>query len=830
MKTRYPASFKSSCFATLGLIVLFLLSTQSLTAQQTVDYDGHPAEKVFAHPDKRIYAAGERLYAAIYLVDGKWHLPDTTSGVVYVELRGPEGTVLGRRMVYPAGGHAAADFQLPTDLEPNIYRLVAYTNYQRNWGTARIFQTPIQIVSGLEEAEGAADAEIKPNREVPSDYASYPATATSKKVTLRFFPEGGDCVVGMRCRVAVVAEDAGGRPVEIQGFLRNAGEERPLLFFATRGTGVGHFRYSPVAGQRLEAYVNDQPTAYALPAPRAEGYALSVTNSADSITVGVRSNTATGLAGSRVEINVRGAEVLLPTLPRSAGVAIQLIKDSLRAGLYTATLYDPRNEPVAERLFFVAPTQKDSIQLVMDRERYGLRDTVRLRAGMPAGRISYAVLPVTSTTGPVQDDIRSWLLLNSELPKPIAPLPLLLNAEREDLRDLDIDDFLLTRGWRRFARIPTITAASDSFRRERGLYLDGRLLRPYTEGKPRKGKVWFNTVENPVQVTTLTDEDGKFSFGPFVTFDTLNIVLQARYRNSEKRFNNSLSLDDNRSVDIAVDQYRSPILPDRRWTFPATQAVIDPADQYTSLSSQVLSVARSYDSLVIDLATVNVKARRIDQREEEIRSRTGMFSNPNSRIVADSVPWRYGALSFVDLIRMEPGVRITGTTYAPNIVIRGINSISLSSQPAYFLDGVPVDINALVTLPVMDIDFIDIFKGPGAAIFGSRGAGGAILVYTRRGSNVTRTVPGVVDVKFPGYHVARQFPVFAADAAGNAGRPDFRTTLFWEPFLFTSRRGVAEQTFTTSDQPGRFIIIAQGLTNDGQPLTGTATFRVSTAR
>lgn len=82
---------------------------------------------------------------------------------------------------------------------------------------------------------------------------------------------------------------------------------------------------------------------------------------------------------------------------------------------------------------------------------------------------------------------------------------------------------------------------------------------------------------------------------------------------------------------------------------------------------------------------------------------------------------------------------------APVIRIRGTNSISLSSYPLIVIDGVPVssgDVsssanvtnNPLADINPADIESIDVLKDAAStAIYGSRAAGGVLLVTTKRG-------------------------------------------------------------------------------------------------
>lgn len=85
---------------------------------------------------------------------------------------------------------------------------------------------------------------------------------------------------------------------------------------------------------------------------------------------------------------------------------------------------------------------------------------------------------------------------------------------------------------------------------------------------------------------------------------------------------------------------------------------------------------------------------------------------------------------------ITPGVNISRNNGQPGagtkVRIRGIGTIA-NSNPLYIVDGVPVGYNIDYLAP-SDIESIDILKdAASAAIYGSRGANGVVLVTTRKG-------------------------------------------------------------------------------------------------
>lgn len=84
------------------------------------------------------------------------------------------------------------------------------------------------------------------------------------------------------------------------------------------------------------------------------------------------------------------------------------------------------------------------------------------------------------------------------------------------------------------------------------------------------------------------------------------------------------------------------------------------------------------------------------------------------------------------------GVDITSSSgrpgSAPNIVIRGVRSVSASNTPLYIVDGSPVDGTEFSSINGADVSSIEVLKDAAAqAIYGARAANGVIMVTTKRG-------------------------------------------------------------------------------------------------
>ncbi|MCE1154582.1 MAG: TonB-dependent receptor [Bacteroidales bacterium] len=85
------------------------------------------------------------------------------------------------------------------------------------------------------------------------------------------------------------------------------------------------------------------------------------------------------------------------------------------------------------------------------------------------------------------------------------------------------------------------------------------------------------------------------------------------------------------------------------------------------------------------------------------------------------------------------GVNVAAQTGAPgapvSVRIRGVNSISLSNDPLYIVDGIPVE-GALNNISPNEIESMTVLKdASSAAIYGSRATNGVVLITTKNGKS-----------------------------------------------------------------------------------------------
>jgi TonB-linked SusC/RagA family outer membrane protein len=124
------------------------------------------------------------------------------------------------------------------------------------------------------------------------------------------------------------------------------------------------------------------------------------------------------------------------------------------------------------------------------------------------------------------------------------------------------------------------------------------------------------------------------------------------------------------------------------------------------------------------------------------------------------------------MIGKLPGVQVLQTSGDPegvvSIRVRGITSPSTSNDPLYVVDGMPIE-RGFANLNNNDIESIEVLKdASSAAIYGSRGSNGVILITTKQGRSEKLVV------NYDGYYgvqqVSKKLPMMNAYQFAEAAR------------------------------------------------------------
>jgi uncharacterized protein YfaS (alpha-2-macroglobulin family) len=304
-------------------------------------------------------------------------------------------------------------------------------------------------------------------------------------VDVSIYPEGGDLVAGLPCRVYVEARTSARKPADLLGEVIDS-RGNPVADLATEHEGRGRFVLTPQEGQTYAIKLwrpSGITRTFPLPNVKPSGVALRSTTDVTGGAEAVKLDVAATEAGSyTVTLSKRQTEVASTKVEiisrQTAQVA--LTPPGWADGVLVATVKNAQGTPVAERLIFRNSPKALHVKVTTDRSAYTPADavTVTLATTDDAGRPVSAVVGVTATDQavlriPEKRDraprLGAMVLLEDDV-RELADAEIYLDPN--DLKSSLATDLLLgTQGWRRFAAVDSkkfVDVYGDAARRVLG--------------------------------------------------------------------------------------------------------------------------------------------------------------------------------------------------------------------------------------------------------------------------------------------------------------------------------------------------------------------------
>jgi hypothetical protein len=262
------------------------------------------AEKTYLQLDRKVYTNGDTIWFKCMILNNSEHTPSILSGVLYVELIGPNETILQKKLIKIDNGIGQGSFDLDKKILKGNYLIRAYTQWNENFDHDFVFEEYIQVFTNedqnkepittvkLIKEEGASDhLEVffnpqvidslqknkltvfvtvddkkdtllikKDNNKYSLDYTikkesqfallkirtenekTFTKTVVLNKdyIDLQFFPESGTLVHGLSSKVGFKALDANGKGKLIEGDIIDE-KEKVLTSFKSNTLGMGSF-------------------------------------------------------------------------------------------------------------------------------------------------------------------------------------------------------------------------------------------------------------------------------------------------------------------------------------------------------------------------------------------------------------------------------------------------------------------------------------------------------------------------------------------------------------------------------------------------------------
>ncbi|MDP4207381.1 MAG: hypothetical protein Q8928_01075 [Bacteroidota bacterium] len=474
-----------------------------------------PSELAYIQTNKNIYETGEDLWFKTYLLNVQYFVPSPLSKTLYLQMFNENTKQIVWQEKYEIqNGFADGHVFLQDTLPEGSYFLVAFTQHSLfNDSSDLKTVRKIEVRKDMKPRPPiTVKGKIKPNEKQPIQFST--------------FPEGGNLISGIQNKLAFKAVSQQGMPTDVQGTLFE--DTIPLVQFKSVHAGMGSLTFTPLAGKKYWIRLSEPVTdsIFLLPLVYPQGITLHL-NGKDKESLEFRVSQNSSFAKQKVYLRgqIRGIVYCIATGTLDKELKIKIpLKEFPSQGIAEFTLFSDSLVPVAERLVYINPEKKLTIEAHLDKDRYETRGKAILKIKVTDENDQ----PVVANLGvnvydklyhnPADpENILSHCFLSSQLKGRIYDPAYYFDNKNKD-REEALDLLLLTQGWRRYVWGEAALQAKHN--KNRPVIFDSIRGEVHATRRPKKVKgieqfvMAFNPDKNDSKDLVMSDSAGKFAVAP----------------------------------------------------------------------------------------------------------------------------------------------------------------------------------------------------------------------------------------------------------------------------------------------------------------------------
>jgi hypothetical protein len=586
---------------------------------------------------------------------------------------------------------------------------------------------------------------------------------------------------------------------------------------------MGAFNLIPENGKTYKAnitFADGSKNTYDLPAAKADGVSLSVTNN-DLEKVSLRISASDQFfqthKGKPLYIVAQNGQMICyagqtPPLMNKVYPA-SIPKAKFPTGVIKLTLFTVNGQALSERSIFVQRNDQLNLTLSSAKPLYTAKQQVVMnvaakKANLPS-EANLSVTVIDESKVPFDENaettILTSLLLTSDLKGYIEKPNYYFNKASEKTND-DLDVLMLTQGYTRFVYRDILANKTPQikFLPEDGITITGTIRAG--DGKPlSRANVNFIIKDRRIEKNTTSNIVGEFKFSKLFFPDSSQAVLNAK---GNYNANNLMLLVDN-------ETYLPPTI---NTTAPDGTTNIDSA-----LNAYILNSKKQFqNSRVLNEVTIKATPYVKKPSHQDFSSLGGLSSIPDHVISGTTM---VGCISLYECLKSGNG----GLMYDNDLLyIRRDYNQGNRTPVAVYLNGMPVDFTNLSSVLPADVESVEVFNSDGLSSINKMSNTNGVLVVNMKVVDKPKMsrdqikellAPqySAINIVAKGYTMARSFysPKYDVSKDGPIGG-DLRSTIYWNPKVITDKTtGLATFDFFNSDGKGSYRAIIEGIDSNG---------------
>ena len=768
-------------------LIFMYLGFYSLTAQDNKandivehyqDYAADAREVVYMHLNKSAYIKGETIGFTAYVLDKKDKKPSKVTTNLYVSIEDENNNVLKQKLVKVENGVTSNTFKLGTDFSSGYYTVKAYTNWMRNFDEQNYFVESIKII----------DPEVE---------KTIITESVKNSIDAQFLPEGGHLLNGVVNNVGVVLKDYKGYGVpSVKGKVLDQNNNL-ITEFEVNKLGIGKFPLLAEMGKSYKVnfeYLNKDYSFDFNAKVEPIGVTLSL--------VKHRNKAIVALMTNKESLNLIKAKPYQMTIHNGDNIDVTevVFNDDLTimkafelaniaSGVNILTLFNEKNEPIIERLFFnyngIDVIESSKLSAVKANDSITMKLNFRQIDPSEFNNLSVSVLPQETDSYNRNHNILSYAYLQPYVNGVIENAKYYF-TDVTDEKKIELDNLLVTQGWSSYDW-------KDIFLNNNEIY------HPFEQGITLRANVnsEIKDSKNTYLVHALNEQEPQF----FDVDDTEKVfTVENVFLNEDDKV--ALSMINKRNELEPAKLYLQSF-PNKIPSFQTNSNYMKPKwdyKTYAGLKNIGISFLNLNETQLLEEVIVDTKASRKELRTQKLsKGRAGRV-----HIVDEGDIIQFPTLA--DFLVFRAG--LTKNT------VNGVTTVTTFSggTPTVFIDDMRVmDRTILDQLPLLYVDFVEVNRRDISRT--SNSDGGILKIYTdfkKRPSNNYKTTQ---DYKLPlAFSAKKKFYV-----------PNYRYynddffkgygTVDWKPELVVDNLGNVTVKIKQPEVPVTLFI--EGIANDG---------------
>ena len=761
-----------------------------------------PADQLFLHTDRNLYHSGDTLRFQAFIRDYQTGVFETESISLHVLLLNPEHITIDSARFRISYSTASGWLKVPDNAPPGDYSIVAFTSDQMNYDPQFACRMQVRI------------DRLKPERiTVIQD-----SIISAENIDLRFLPEGGTYITGIKQRIAFNVVRSDGKSIKASGIITNLKGDK-ITEFRSGSFGPGIIEITPNAGESYFAKPSENEfgnLSWPLPSADPAGISLRVENPVKGLTdIIVRGRGVAGneyfLTVTMSNIMIFSHEIILDTL-----FSIRIKTSEIPSGTAFVTLYDNELNQVAERLVFLNRDKKMNVQIGVSpgEARPGKETELTINTTDEEGEnvssiVSVSVIDSISGyyNGMPYPDIETVFLYDREFYYNLPMRIRCLGLKNIDTRSIDL--LMLTFGWRKY----TLKESEMTFQEKRPDNYDHLKIR--NPGLGKRGRQEFNILSPESgdiitlgidtnreavlpydslgdfarQIMVLPDEDPARNMNPV----TIEFPENKKYTDNAKLINNDIS---SFSPEFTATYNEMPVFN------PDSSIMIEPV---------TIKGHRKKPALYGDKTAQNYKYAGA----YTLYSKDFKYAQTFEDILYNLNAFRVDKKSKKVILRAKPALHRQD--------IKGYEESYGGVVALFVVDEVPIYDRSywpIYQLPADQIASVTVVRGfEGFARYGTKAYGGVIFVTTKIGNRLN----GIIDPNEEsetGNEFLKYIRLFRSEVeyyiptkeqVESVPEYQFRPTLLWKSDVYLDGSGPVKLSYPDNIGNGTAMIFVNGV-------------------